>query len=110
MSLEHGETKFHKTCSSCGERKPITDFHRRSDTLDGRQYDCRECANGRRSALRDQTGKQPDGTDPVPLYVRVHPRIKEQVVDLADAMGLSQARVVSNLLSLALRQVQQRRG
>lgn len=33
-----------KTCSRCGETKPLTAFHRHSRMLDGRRSDCAECA------------------------------------------------------------------
>lgn len=34
-----------KTCSKCGETKPLTEFHRESKNTDGRRADCKECRN-----------------------------------------------------------------
>ena len=33
-----------KTCTKCGETKPLGDFHRDQSSADGRQARCRECA------------------------------------------------------------------
>ena len=33
-----------KTCTKCGETKPLDDFHRDRSKADGRRPDCRECA------------------------------------------------------------------
>ena len=32
-----------KSCVRCGEIKPLTDFHRRSSSKDGRRGDCKAC-------------------------------------------------------------------
>ena len=32
-----------KTCWSCGEEKPITDYYRDRKSPDGRQATCKEC-------------------------------------------------------------------
>lgn len=34
-----------KTCTKCGETKPINDFHRDKRKADGRRYRCKECEN-----------------------------------------------------------------
>ncbi|NUR65140.1 MAG: hypothetical protein HOQ47_05215 [Streptomyces sp.] len=33
-----------KACRTCGETKPLSDFHRRSRAKDGRQLHCKPCA------------------------------------------------------------------
>lgn len=32
-----------KACSCCGEEKPLSEFHKKSNTRDGLQYDCKSC-------------------------------------------------------------------
>lgn len=32
-----------KTCTACGETKPLTDFHRDKNSRDGRRGDCATC-------------------------------------------------------------------
>lgn len=32
-----------KTCSKCKQEKPVEDFYRSSEFLDGRQYNCKTC-------------------------------------------------------------------
>ncbi len=39
-----------KVCSDCGESKPISHFHRRRTSLDGRMSYCGDCNNKRSSA------------------------------------------------------------
>lgn len=34
----------YKRCPNCGERKPLTEFHRHSGRRDGRSSYCKECA------------------------------------------------------------------
>lgn len=47
----------HKTCTVCGEEKPLEDFHRRRHrTKDGRRTACKECTNARnREENRDRS-------------------------------------------------------
>jgi hypothetical protein len=37
-------TEAWKQCSACGEKKPLTEFHRKSGSRDGRQPRCKPCA------------------------------------------------------------------
>lgn len=39
-----------KTCSGCGEVKPVGDFHRHRDTPDGLAYQCKACSAERSRA------------------------------------------------------------
>ena len=32
-----------KRCNTCGDVKPLDDYHRSSATRDGRQHNCRDC-------------------------------------------------------------------
>lgn len=45
-----------KTCTKCGEIKPLSEFHRRRQSADGRQSQCAECVrsyiNERNAVLR----------------------------------------------------------
>lgn len=36
-----------KTCTTCGETKPLTDFHRDKKSAGGRRNDCKTCAKAR---------------------------------------------------------------
>lgn len=47
-----------KTCSRCGEVKPLADFHPRSDARDGRKSHCRRCDYQRRNARRKKHPEQ----------------------------------------------------
>jgi hypothetical protein len=40
------ETKL-KACSICGESKPLSDFHSRKGTPDGKRKDCKDCKRAR---------------------------------------------------------------
>lgn len=42
-----------KVCTKCGERKPLTEFHRQSEARDGRRPDCKACNLARQRARRD---------------------------------------------------------
>ncbi|MBB1057848.1 HNH endonuclease [Dietzia sp. B19] len=42
-----------KTCTGCGETKPITDYHRDSDKKDGYNPRCKACALARTKAYRE---------------------------------------------------------
>lgn len=39
-----------KTCASCGETKPVTDFHRKKASRDGLHTYCKPCTKARNSA------------------------------------------------------------
>lgn len=39
-----------KTCSKCGERKPLSDFHKHTTAKDGRRPDCKLCVRTRQRA------------------------------------------------------------
>jgi transcriptional regulator with XRE-family HTH domain len=59
-----------KTCTSCGKRKPLKDYRVRSDSPDGRQPYCRECASGidakyRGRKARGETAKRGETPEPV---------------------------------------------
>lgn len=43
-----------KTCTKCGETKPLTEFHRNRKAPDGLSWNCKECnrAQARQSAAR----------------------------------------------------------
>lgn len=43
-----------KRCAECGEIKPLSEFHRRSKSPDGRAYKCKQCAI---SCERRRTGE-----------------------------------------------------
>lgn len=49
-----------KTCTRCGETKPLTEFHRNRSAPDGRQSRCKVCVrflvNERRAAKRAEMG------------------------------------------------------
>lgn len=51
-----------KQCTKCGAIKPLTDFHKRPETKDGRRTDCKECSSKRRAeqwaALPEEVRKQ----------------------------------------------------
>ena len=36
-----------KACSTCGETKPLSEFHRNAKAKDGREYSCKPCTNER---------------------------------------------------------------
>ena len=40
-----------KTCSKCGESKPLEDYEKRTKSKDGRRGQCKECARPRKRAL-----------------------------------------------------------
>ena len=48
------ETEGSKVCRTCGEDKPLTDYHRHVHGKDGRMIHCAEC---RRKALRKYHGR-----------------------------------------------------
>jgi hypothetical protein len=54
MKQDQNILPLRKRCFSCKERKPLTEFHRSSEFLDGRQYECKECACARRRARYPQ--------------------------------------------------------
>lgn len=41
-----------KTCTKCGEEKPLDKFHRESRARDGRRSDCKDCVNRRNRKWR----------------------------------------------------------
>ena len=41
-----------KTCTKCGETKPLEDYHRRPERRDGRMSQCKACRNARSRAWR----------------------------------------------------------
>src|SRR5438067_12495713 len=43
-----------KTCSQCGERKPIGEFNRKKTAPDGRRAECRECTREYRKRNAEQ--------------------------------------------------------
>ena len=45
-----------KTCRTCGETKPVSQFYARKDKKDGYRNDCKDCQNARVKAYR-QTEK-----------------------------------------------------
>jgi hypothetical protein len=46
-----------KTCTVCGEKKPLTDYHKRAAMKDGRRSECRGCCN-RAAVLYRQANKE----------------------------------------------------
>ena len=47
-----------KTCSTCSLEKSVEDFHKKSSTLDGLEYDCKNCAEEKElKLLKDETKK-----------------------------------------------------
>jgi 5-methylcytosine-specific restriction endonuclease McrA len=44
------DTRLMKTCTICGQIKPLRDFHARSDSTDGRRADCHVCCAARNTA------------------------------------------------------------
>jgi hypothetical protein len=50
MKSDQNILPLRKKCTSCKERKPLTEFHVSCATRDGRQYECKECACARRRA------------------------------------------------------------
>lgn len=47
-----------KKCSQCGVYKPLTDFHRRRASADGRQSICRACKQAGKVPVVDRTEKK----------------------------------------------------
>lgn len=39
-----------KTCTTCGETKPLTDFHRHAKSPQGRRSSCKECVRAQERA------------------------------------------------------------
>lgn len=39
-----------KTCTACGETKPLTDFHRHAKSPQGRRSSCKECVRAQERA------------------------------------------------------------
>lgn len=56
---------MNKTCTKCGEVKPIDDFYRQAKTKDGRRYDCKVCFKKPKQAR--PTSKPPTPERPVKL-------------------------------------------
>jgi len=56
-----------KTCTYCGEDKPLTEFNKHSITKDGLDHQCRTCANARTKAFRES----PSG-----IYTSIKGRLK----------------------------------
>lgn len=48
--LREAGDKDPKTCSFCGELKPITEFHRSANSSGGRRADCKLCTMDRNGA------------------------------------------------------------
>jgi hypothetical protein len=47
-----------KTCTKCGETKPLSEFHRAAKGKDGTRPDCKMCVNAQHAAYRrDHPGK-----------------------------------------------------
>ena len=44
-------TQTHKICNTCGKDKLLDEFHHKSDAIDGRRNDCKEC----RKKFKDKT-------------------------------------------------------
>ena len=45
----------YKSCSQCGEDKPLDEFHRNSTSRDGRRSNCKECSAVSRRIWRETT-------------------------------------------------------
>ena len=54
-----------KTCTKCGEEKPISDFSKRSASPDGLQYKCRPCAKAEDKELYDAQKNDPETWDKI---------------------------------------------
>jgi predicted nucleic acid-binding Zn-ribbon protein len=48
MSSNH-----HKTCTACGSRKPVSEFHRKAENPDGYRHHCRDCIAEKGRAYRE---------------------------------------------------------
>lgn len=46
-----------KTCTTCGETKPLDDFHRHAKSPQGRRSSCKNCVRARRAKERAHTRK-----------------------------------------------------
>lgn len=44
---DQADCSTYKACSKCGAEKPISAFHKRTDSKDGRQSQCADCARAR---------------------------------------------------------------
>jgi hypothetical protein len=60
-----------KTCSKCGEEKELDQFHRNRSMSDGRLNECKDCANAKRRAHREEHGRE-GGADRSPEARREH--------------------------------------
>jgi 5-methylcytosine-specific restriction endonuclease McrA len=50
---EHAVTTLNKTCTKCGETKPLSEYPRLARSKDGHDYQCKACACARRKAYRE---------------------------------------------------------
>lgn len=101
------ERRATKACSTCEVVQPLTNFHLRGDTVDGRQTHCKDC----RRAYRISRGKsgvrraaRTDATEM--LYVRIPEATKDRLARYAEARNDSLARSTDALLTLALNMVE----
>lgn len=46
-----------KICSQCKQKKPVSEFHKRKDNLDGYRYNCKECNKIWRSKHKEKINK-----------------------------------------------------
>ena len=54
MSMLPEQKTSSKTCSKCGEDKPLTDFHKNKVAKDGLTYHCKECMRERYYEFRQE--------------------------------------------------------
>ena len=47
-----------KTCRNCKVEKELTEFHKRKQSADGLDCNCRTCSNERRDFQRDKRNKK----------------------------------------------------
>ena len=59
-----------KTCTTCGETKPLEDFNRRTTSRDGRQPRCRACTS---AADRVPRGRVEQNRRAVWAHLKTHP-------------------------------------
>jgi len=48
---------MNKLCKTCNEEKPLSEFHKRKDTPDGRKYYCKACSS---KLAAEQRKRRPD--------------------------------------------------
>jgi hypothetical protein len=76
-----------KTCSVCGESKPLDEFHHTKTSKDGRTWTCRPCANARSRRWQEENRERKRESDRVRWAAKDRTLLAEQRRERKKAKG-----------------------